>query len=74
MMEECYVYMKKKKRPNLKQITTARNKPMLVINLETAFELLWGLYSFSLFNNQAEASPKTGGIVHTFENLSGYKQ
>lgn len=68
MMEECYVYKKKN------QITTARNRQILSIHVEAAFELLWDLYSFSLFNNQAGCSPKTGGIVHTFEEPDGYKQ
>lgn len=70
MMEGCYVYKKKKS----KQITVARNRPMLSINIEAAFELLCDFYSFSLCNNQARASPKTGGIVHSFEKPGCYKK
>lgn len=47
---------------------------MLSINLKAAFVLLWNFYSFFLFNNQAGASPKTGGIVHSFEKPGCYKQ
>lgn len=65
------MYTRKKKS---KQITIARNRPMLSINIEAAFELLCDFYSFSLCNNQARASPKTGGIVHSFEKPGCYKK
>lgn len=70
MMEECYVYKEKKKAKTNNHCQKQTN----VVNLEAVFRLLWDLYSFSLFNNQAGASPKTGGIVHNFEKPGGYKQ